>query len=87
MFKLHTDDKKILDIVVQINENLRKFYETEVLSNPNELCELHWKYYFGKIVSYFTRKTHEETEKKYRRLKFELLYYYIKIVKVTFRFL
>ena len=86
MFKLHTSDSKILDIVVQINVNLKKFYDTQVKADPNELSDRHWKYYFGKIVSYFTRKTYEESDKKYRRLKFELLYYYMKIIKVVFSF-
>ncbi|CAF0720557.1 unnamed protein product [Brachionus calyciflorus] len=84
LFKLHIHHEENLNIIIKTNGILINFYESHVKNNSEELRGKLWIGYFGKVISYFSRKMFEESEKNYRRLKFTLISYYMKIIKIYY---
>lgn len=82
ILRLHKNDKKTAEIIIKIHENLSEYIKEASKNFEDLLNEKCWSKHFRKIVDNCVKKMLKEAEAKYRRLNYNLLLIYIKIVGV-----
>lgn len=85
IFKLHINDNKTLEIITKVHENLASYFKEAIKHPLGFINENKWRNLFRKTVSSCIAKILKETEAKYRKLNYQVLFYYIKIMQVCFR--
>lgn len=84
LLKTNIDDTTILDFIIKIHENIANYLKYLNKNNSANLIDISiWRQMTNKKVKLYSNKLFKESNAKFRRFNYNIMYFYAKIVHVS----